>query len=61
MRIDTWADPVHQQQDYTYKFATLENGLEVTVQQFIKFGETVRVEVATGKYVDRVRTDARRL
>ena len=37
--------------------ATLENGLEIMVPQFIKPGETVRVEVATEKYVDRVRAD----
>ncbi len=61
MKIDTTADPVHQQQDNTYKYATLENGLEVMVPQFIKPGEIVRIEVATGKYVDRVRTDSRRL
>jgi len=30
------------------------------VPQFIKPGEIVRVEVATEKYVDRVRADARR-
>lgn len=61
MKIDTTADPIHQQQDNTYKYATLENGLEVMVPQFIKPGEVVRIEVASGKYVDRVRTDARRL
>ena len=31
------------------------------VPQFIKPGEVVRIEVASGKYVDRVRADARRL
>ncbi len=61
MKIDTTADPIHQQQDNTYKYATLENGLEVMVPQFIKPGEVVRIEVASGKYVDRVRTDSRRL
>ncbi|MBI1940465.1 MAG: translation elongation factor P, partial [Acidobacteria bacterium] len=61
MKIETTADPVHQQQDNSYKYATLENGLEVMVPQFIKPGEIVRIEVATGKYVDRVRTDTRRL
>lgn len=55
VKVETTADPVHQQQDNTYKYATLENGLEVMVPQFIKTGEIVRVEVATGKYVDRVR------
>ncbi len=60
VKVETTAQPVHQQQDNTYKDATLENGLEVLLPQFIKPGEIVRIEVATGKYVDRVRTDAKR-
>lgn len=59
-KVSVTAQPVHQQQDNTYKSATLENGLEIMVPQFIKAGETVRVEVATEKYVDRVRADAKR-
>ena len=59
-RVSVTAQPVHQQQDNTYKSATLENGLEIMVPQFIKPGETVRVEVATGKYVDRVRVDTKK-
>lgn len=55
LKVETTAQPVHQQQDNTYKYATLENGLEVMVPQFIAPGEVVRVEVATRKYVDRVR------
>ncbi len=61
IKVETTAQPVHQQQDNTYKYATLENGLEVMVPQFIKRGEIVRIEVATRKYIDRVRTDAKRL
>ena len=59
-KVAVTAQPLHQQQDNTYKSATLENGLEIMVPQFIKPGETVRVEVATEKYVDRVRADAKR-
>ena len=61
VKVESTAQPVHQQQDNTYKYATLENGLEVMVPQFIKPGEVVRIEVASGKYVDRVRADSRRL
>lgn len=61
IKVETTAQPVHQQQDNTYKYATLENGLEVMVPHFIKPGEIVRIEVATRKYIDRVRTDAKRL
>ncbi|MGO8792983.1 MAG: elongation factor P [Terriglobia bacterium] len=59
-KIASTAQPVHQQQDNTLKPATLENGLQIMVPQFIKPGETVRVEVATGKYVDRVRADSKK-
>ncbi|MGH9425046.1 MAG: elongation factor P [Terriglobia bacterium] len=61
LKVGATAQPVHQQQDNTYKYATLENGLEVMVPHFIRPGEIVRVEVATGKYVDRVRTDVKRV
>jgi elongation factor P len=61
VKITTTAESVHQQQDNTYKPATLENGGEVMVPQFIRPGERIRIEVATGKYVDRVRTDLKRL
>jgi elongation factor P len=61
VKVATTAQPVHQQQDNTYKFATLENGMEVMVPQFIRPGEIVRIEVATGKYLDRVRTDIKRV
>lgn len=59
-RVSRTTEPVHQQQDNTYKEATLENGLKIMVPQFIKPDETVRVEVATGKYVDRVRASGKR-
>lgn len=59
-KVAMTADPVHQQQDNTYKEATLENGLELLVPQFVRPGEIVRVEVASGKYVDRVRADAKK-
>ena len=61
VKVGATALPVHQQQDNTFKYATLENGLEVLVPQFIRPGEIVRIEVATGKYVDRVRTDVKRV
>jgi elongation factor P len=60
VKVATTAQPVHQQQDNTYKSATLGNGLEAMVPHFIRPGEIVRIEVATGKYVDRVRTDLKR-
>ena len=60
LTVQTTAPPVHQQQDSVYKSATLENGMEVMVPQFIAPGEVVRIEVATGKYVERLRKDTRK-
>ena len=40
------------------KPATLENGVELQVPDFIKQGDHIRVEVETGKYVDRVKAHA---
>ncbi len=36
------------------KTATIENGLEVLVPQFIKNGDRIRIDVATGKYLERL-------
>ena len=38
------------------KPATLETGLVVTVPQFIKIGELVRVCTTTGEYLERVKS-----
>lgn len=45
---------IRGQADSTYKPATLENGLEILVPQFIEKGDSIRVEVETGKYLERV-------
>lgn len=57
LRVAQTAEPLHTTQDTNvFKEAVLENGLEVLVPQFIRQGDVVRIEVQTGKYVDRVRT-----
>jgi elongation factor P len=45
------------QQDTTFKPATLENGVEILVPQFIETGDLIKIEVETGKYVERVKLD----
>jgi elongation factor P len=45
----------------TYKTVILENGMEVLVPQFIKEGEVVRIEVETGKYLERVKKEGRKV
>ena len=38
VKVTTTAQPIHQQQDNTYKDATLENGVKVLVPHFIRPG-----------------------
>lgn len=59
-KVAATAPPAHSQQDSTWKTATLENGLEIMVPQFIETGEVVRVEVETGKYVERAKREAKK-
>jgi elongation factor P len=40
--------------DSTYKTAILENGMEILVPQFINTGDLIKVEVETGKYIERL-------
>lgn len=42
-------------QDEVYKSATLSNGMEILVPQFIKTGDVVRVNVSSKKYMERVK------
>jgi len=50
------APPSHQQQDTNFKPATLENGVEVMVPQFLKSGDTIRLDIENLRYVDRAKT-----
>lgn len=55
VRIADTTPPVHAQQDSTWKTATLENGVDVIVPQFIKTGDVIRLDVDTLRYVDRAK------
>jgi elongation factor P len=59
-RVASTAPPAHSQQDSTWKEATLDNGLHIRVPLFIAPGEIVRVEVKTGRYVERARGERKR-
>lgn len=59
-RVLRTAPPAHSQQDSAWKEATLENGLSIQVPLFIAPGEVVRVEVKTGRYVERAHTERKR-
>jgi elongation factor P len=59
-RVSTTAPPSRSQQDSAWKEATLENGLSIRVPLFIAPGETVRVDVNTGHYVERAHAERKR-
>lgn len=59
-RVASTAPPSHSQQDSAWKEATLENGLATRVPLFIAPGETVRVDVKTGRYLERARAERKR-
>jgi len=56
-RVSDTAPASHSQQDSAWKEAILENGMPVRVPLFIAPGELVRVEVKTGRYVERARAE----
>ncbi len=60
LRVTSTAQPMHQRETSALKKAVLENGLEVLVPLFIKEGKLIRIEVATGKYLERVKQPGKR-
>jgi len=54
LKVSLTAPGIKEAQDNTMKPATLENGMEILVPQFVQVGEVVRVDVETGRYIDRV-------
>jgi elongation factor P len=54
------APPIHSGQDNTWKEATLDNGEKISVPLFVGPGETVRMDVRTGRYLERVRVERKR-
>lgn len=60
IRVAETAPPAHAQQETAWKQAKLENGLTVQVPMFVGPGEIVRVEVRTGRYLERVRAERKR-
>jgi elongation factor P len=60
LRVAAAPPALHEHDVTTYKTVVLENGLEVLAPQFIKEGDSVKIEVATGKYLERVRREGRK-
>lgn len=57
-RVEETAPAMHQQ-DGAWKPARLDNGVEVSVPQFIKTGDTIRIDTAQLKYVERAKAGGR--
>ncbi|MGA3334123.1 MAG: hypothetical protein ABSC62_08165 [Terracidiphilus sp.] len=55
-RVMSTAPPARSQQDSARKEATLENGMTIQVPSFVAPGEMVSIDLKTGRYVERVRT-----
>ena len=56
LRVESTPEPIRTHDDSNvFKPATLENGVEILVPQFVKTGEVVRVDVETGKYAGRAK------
>jgi elongation factor P len=60
VRVSNTSPPSHSQQDSAWKEATLENGITIRVPLFIAPGEIVKVEVKTGRYVERAHRGLKR-
>jgi elongation factor P len=60
-RVVHTAPPVHSQQDCAWKEATLENDVSIRVPLFIAPQEWVRVDLRTGRYLERVHSDRKRI
>jgi len=54
LRVALTGPGIREGQDNTLKPATLENGLEIMVPQFIETGDMVRVDTEKVKYVERL-------
>lgn len=60
VKVADTAPPAHSGQDNAWKEAQLENGVKIHVPLFIGPGELVRVDLRTGKYLDRVRGEKKK-
>jgi len=55
LQVTSTPPPLGSLQDEVSKPATLSNGMQIQVPQFIKVGDLVKVNVASRKYMERVR------
>lgn len=55
LRVAETAEPTHQRDTSAMNTAKLDNGIEVLVPLLIKTGDLVRVDTATGRYLERAK------
>ncbi|MEO0225690.1 MAG: elongation factor P [candidate division WOR-3 bacterium] len=55
IKVASTGEGIKGEVDAAYKSAILENGMEIQVPQFIKSGDVIKVEVATRRYLERVK------
>jgi len=60
-RIAQTAPPARSQQDSAWKEATLDNGVVIHVPLFVGSGDRVRVDLRTGRYVERSHAERKRV
>jgi len=56
LKVTLTSSGIRGEQENTLKPATLENGMEVLVPQFVEVGEMVCIDTDKGKYIERVGT-----
>jgi len=54
VKVASTGPALHGDNDAAPKPATIENGMEVHVPQFIKTGDRIRIDVASGRYLERL-------
>jgi len=59
VKIADTAPPTRQPADSAFKPARLANGVELMVPQFVKTGDWIRLDLATRKYMDRAKVEAK--
>lgn len=55
LKVISTPEGIHETETSTYKEAILENGLKILVPQFTRQGDIIKVEVETGKYLERIK------
>ncbi len=55
LKVTSCPPGIHEGTDTTFKEATLENGMKILAPQFIKENDIIKIDVETGKYIDRVK------